>query len=196
MTSTAGTGPSTSVACRVPAQARPVVLELDRLHPLEHRRSVALPVTGRQPATRRQVDWFTPRSQAGLHQVAARHRGAVPWPRPSEDFIYVRERRLPYETFDSDNHLYENEDALTKFLPKKYQGVVRYVDVSGRTKLALRDKISQYIPNPTFSKVAAPGSWGNTAANRGQGGVGGRTGVKPKVMPSPTRSSIPSRASR
>ena len=103
----------------------------------------------------------------------------------SEDFIYVRERRLPYETFDSDNHLYENQDALTKFLPKKYEGVIKYVDVGGRTKLALRDKISHYIPNPTFSKVAAPGSWGNTAANRGHGGVGGRTGVKPKAMPSP-----------
>ena len=103
----------------------------------------------------------------------------------SEDFIYVRERRLPYETFDADNHLYENQDALTKFLPRKYEGVIRYVDVGGRTKLALRDKISHYIPNPTFSKVAAPGSWGNTAANRGHGGVGGHTGVKPKAMPSP-----------
>ena len=102
----------------------------------------------------------------------------------SEDFIYVRERRLPYETFDADNHLYENQDALTKFLPRKYEGVIRYVDVGGRTKLALRDQISHYIPNPTFSKVAAPGSWGNTAANRGHGGVGGHTGVKPKVMPS------------
>ena len=101
----------------------------------------------------------------------------------SEDFIYVRERRLPYETFDADNHLYENQDALTKFLPRKYEGVIRYVDVGGRTKLALRDKISHYIPNPTFSKVAAPGSWGNTAANRGHGGVGGHTGVKPKAMP-------------
>ncbi len=104
----------------------------------------------------------------------------------SEDFIYVRERRLPYETFDADNHLYENQDALTKFLPKKYEGVVRYVDVGGRTKLALRDKISHYIPNPTFGRVAVPGSWGNTAENQGRGKVGGRTGVKPKAMPSPT----------
>jgi len=35
-----------------------------------------------------------------------------------QDLIYVRARRLPYETFDADNHLYENTDALTKFLPK------------------------------------------------------------------------------
>jgi predicted TIM-barrel fold metal-dependent hydrolase len=98
-----------------------------------------------------------------------------------QDFIYVRERRLPYETFDADNHLYENQDALTKFLPKEYQGAVKYVDVAGRTKLAIRDHISEYIPNPTFAKVAVPGGWGNT--HKGSGGVGGHTGVKPKVMP-------------
>ena len=39
-----------------------------------------------------------------------------------QDLIYVRERRLPYETFDADNHLYENQDALTKFLPQGVQG--------------------------------------------------------------------------
>ena len=37
-----------------------------------------------------------------------------------QDFIYVRERRLPYETFDADNHLYETKDAFTKFLPNDY----------------------------------------------------------------------------
>ena len=101
----------------------------------------------------------------------------------NEDFIYVRERALPYETFDADNHIYENQDALTKFLPREYEGAIKYVDVNGRTKLAIRDQISEYIPNPTFSKVAVPGGWGNTAENQGRGGVGGRTGVKPKVMP-------------
>jgi len=101
----------------------------------------------------------------------------------SQDIIYVRERRLPYETFDADNHLYENRDALTKFLPPEYEGVVKYIEINGRTKIAIRDRISDYIPNPTFAKVAVPGGWGNTAMNKGEGGVGGRTGVKPKVMP-------------
>ena len=101
-----------------------------------------------------------------------------------EAFIYVHERRLPYETFDADNHLYENRDALTKFLPREYEGAIKYVEVGGRTKLAIRDHISDYIPNPTFGKVAAPGSWGNNASNHGHGGIGGRTGVKPRVMPS------------
>jgi len=101
----------------------------------------------------------------------------------SEELIYIRERRLPFETFDADNHLYENQDALTKFLPGEYQGAIKYVEVGGRTKLAIRDHISEYIPNPTFARVAVPGGWGNTARNEGRGGVGGHTGVKPRVMP-------------
>jgi predicted TIM-barrel fold metal-dependent hydrolase len=100
-----------------------------------------------------------------------------------ENFIYVHERQLPYETFDADNHLYENKDALTKFLPKEYEGAIKYVEVNGRTKLALRDKISQYIPNPTFDRVAVPGGWGMSAENRGEAQVGAKTGIKPKVMP-------------
>jgi len=78
----------------------------------------------------------------------------------AEDFIYVRERRLPYTTFDADNHLYEDRDALTKFLPPEYEGAIKYIDINGRTKLAIRDKISEYIPNPTFGRVAVPGGYG------------------------------------
>jgi hypothetical protein len=33
------------------------------------------------------------------------------------EHIDVAHRELPYPTFDVDNHLYENRDALTKFLP-------------------------------------------------------------------------------
>ena len=100
-----------------------------------------------------------------------------------QNLIYVRERRLPYETFDADNHLYENQDALTKFLPPEYKDAIKYIDVDGRTKLAIRNHISEYIPNPTFARVAVPGGWGNTASNKGEGGKSVRDGVKPKVMP-------------
>jgi len=65
---------------------------------------------------------------------------------------------LPYQLFDADNHLYETQDALTKFLPKQYQGVIQYVEVKGRTKIAIRGQISEYIPNPTFDVVARPGA--------------------------------------
>src|ERR1700733_12990354 len=74
----------------------------------------------------------------------------------------ARERRtmpqaLPFPVFDADNHMYETTDAFTKYLPKQYDGLVKYVQVNGRTKIALRNQISEYIPNPTFNKVSPPG---------------------------------------
>jgi predicted TIM-barrel fold metal-dependent hydrolase len=60
--------------------------------------------------------------------------------------------------FDADNHLYETQDAFTRHLPDKYKGVVEYVTVRGRTKIAIKGKISEYIPNPTFEVVARPGA--------------------------------------
>ncbi|MGG7102621.1 amidohydrolase family protein [Rhodococcus sp. 24CO] len=65
---------------------------------------------------------------------------------------------LPYPLFDADNHLYETAEALTKYLPAKYKDAIKYVEVDGRTKIAIRGQISEYIPNPTFSVVARPGS--------------------------------------
>jgi predicted TIM-barrel fold metal-dependent hydrolase len=60
--------------------------------------------------------------------------------------------------FDADNHMYETRDAFTKFLPKQYKNFVRYIEVDGRTKLAVNGTISEYIPNPTFDVVARPGA--------------------------------------
>jgi predicted TIM-barrel fold metal-dependent hydrolase len=67
-------------------------------------------------------------------------------------------RKLGFPVFDSDNHLYETRDALTKYLPEEYAGAIRYVEVDGRIKIATMGQISDYIPNPTFDKVAAPGA--------------------------------------
>lgn len=91
------------------------------------------------------------------------------------EYIQITHRELPYTTFDSDNHLYENRDALTKFLPAEYEGIVKYVDVDGRTKLAIRDRITDYIPNPTFAKVAVPGGAGFDVTKGGEGLSFGRT---------------------
>ena len=105
------------------------------------------------------------------------------------DFIKVVHRELPYSTFDADNHLYENQDALTKFLPAQYEGAVKYIDINGRQKIAIRDTISDYIPNPTFVKVAAPGAAGYDVTQGGGGmdgrpaGMSGPGGTKMVVMP-------------
>src|ERR1700759_650216 len=54
--------------------------------------------------------------------------------------------------------MYETTDAFTKYLPAESAGLVKYVQINGRTKIALRNQISEYIPNPTFNKVAPPGA--------------------------------------
>src|SRR5215510_10901490 len=65
---------------------------------------------------------------------------------------------LDIPVFDADNHFYETKEALTKFLPDRYKSAIDYVDVRGRTKIVVRGKISEYIPNPTFDVVARPGA--------------------------------------
>ncbi len=66
---------------------------------------------------------------------------------------------IPFPLFDADNHLYEPPEAMTTYLPKEYKDIVQYVEVNGRTKIAIDGHISNYIPNPTFSHVAKPGAW-------------------------------------
>lgn len=68
------------------------------------------------------------------------------------------EPRINFPVNDADNHFYETVDAFTKFLPKEYAGLIKYVEVNGRTKIAIKNQISDYIPNPTFEVVARPGA--------------------------------------
>ena len=60
--------------------------------------------------------------------------------------------------FDADNHFYETQDALTRYLPSRYASAIKFVQVDGRTKIAINNVISDYIPNPTFDVVARPGT--------------------------------------
>ena len=65
---------------------------------------------------------------------------------------------LDCPVFDADNHLYESRDALTKYLPDRFRGAVEYAEIRGRTKIVVRGRVSEYIPNPTFDVVARPGA--------------------------------------
>jgi len=65
---------------------------------------------------------------------------------------------LPFPVYDADNHFYEPEEALFRHLPAKWRNDIRFVEVDGRKRLAIQSKISDYIPNPTFERVAAPGT--------------------------------------
>jgi predicted TIM-barrel fold metal-dependent hydrolase len=69
----------------------------------------------------------------------------------------MERHKLSGLVFDADNHFYETKEALTRFLPERYRNAIRYVDIDGRTKVAVLGQISDYIPNPTFDRVAAPG---------------------------------------
>jgi predicted TIM-barrel fold metal-dependent hydrolase len=65
---------------------------------------------------------------------------------------------LPFPVYDADHHLYEPEEAFTRHLPQKFKRDFYFVDVEGRRKLVIGGMLSDYIPNPTFSVVAAPGA--------------------------------------
>jgi predicted TIM-barrel fold metal-dependent hydrolase len=68
------------------------------------------------------------------------------------------DRRFGVPVFDADNHLYETPEALTKYLPREYAGAIEYIEYHGRTKLLVQGKLTNYIPNPTFEIVGAPGA--------------------------------------
>jgi predicted TIM-barrel fold metal-dependent hydrolase len=63
-----------------------------------------------------------------------------------------------YPIYDADQHYYETPDAFLRYLPKEFSREFQYVTIKGRTKLAVAGVLSDYIPNPAFEVVAAPGS--------------------------------------
>jgi predicted TIM-barrel fold metal-dependent hydrolase len=67
-------------------------------------------------------------------------------------------KSVDYPIYDVDRHFYEPPEAFLRNLPKEFRKEFQYVQVNGRTKLAVGGVISDYIPNPTFEVVAAPGS--------------------------------------
>ena len=66
--------------------------------------------------------------------------------------------KFDFPVFDGDHHLYETEEAFTRHLPRELKHLFRYINIDGRTKVAIRGVISDYIPNPTFDVVARPGA--------------------------------------
>jgi hypothetical protein len=63
-------------------------------------------------------------------------------------------RTLPYPVYDADGHIYETEDTFRRHLPREYHKDFQYVQIEGRTKLAIGGHISDYIPNPLPPPVA------------------------------------------
>ena len=65
---------------------------------------------------------------------------------------------LDFPVYDADHHIYEPEDAFIRHLPQRFKRDFYFADVEGRRKLVIGGMLSEYIPNPTFAVVAAPGS--------------------------------------
>lgn len=65
---------------------------------------------------------------------------------------------VDYALCDADQHYYEPADCLTRHLDKKYQRVVKWMQVEGRTSLLIHGKQLTVVPNPTYDPVGVPGS--------------------------------------
>ena len=60
--------------------------------------------------------------------------------------------------FDADQHMYETADALIKYLPERYKRAVQYAQFGRQTRIVINNQVTDFIPNPTFERVAAPGA--------------------------------------
>jgi predicted TIM-barrel fold metal-dependent hydrolase len=98
------------------------------------------------------------------------------YPTYSDDMGFTS---FDHPVFDCDFHFYEGADAFTRHLPQQYKGLVRLANVDGRTKMLIRGRVSEYIPNPTFEVVAAPGSGMEYFAGRNESGKSFREIVQP-----------------
>jgi predicted TIM-barrel fold metal-dependent hydrolase len=84
--------------------------------------------------------------------------------------------RLGYAAFDADNHYYEATDALTRHLPKTFAARgARWIEMRGRPRLMLGDRLFNFIPNATFDPVAKPGCLYDYFRGKAQDGVDVRT---------------------
>ena len=52
--------------------------------------------------------------------------------------------------------MYGTRDSFARFLPPEGTGLIKYVEVEGSTKIAIKHQISEYIPKPSFEVVARP----------------------------------------
>lgn len=93
--------------------------------------------------------------------------------------------------FDADQHMYETSEALTKYLPERYRKAVQFVQIGKRTRIAIMGQITEYIPNPTFERVAAPGAHEKFYAAQNTDGLTMRemTGI-PIEAPAATRNPV------
>ncbi len=66
---------------------------------------------------------------------------------------------LDFRIVDADNHYYEATDAFTRHLePEMAKRAIQWADIDGKRRLLVAGSVNRFIPNPTFSHLAAPGA--------------------------------------
>ena len=66
---------------------------------------------------------------------------------------------LDFRIVDADNHYYEATDAFTRHLePEMAKRTIQWADIDGKRRLLVAGSVNRFIPNPTFSHLAAPGA--------------------------------------
>src|SRR6478736_595365 len=67
--------------------------------------------------------------------------------------------QVDFRFFDCDNHYYEALDAFTRHMdPKLAKRAMQWVQVAGKTRLMVGEKVNKFIPNPTFDPISKPGA--------------------------------------
>ncbi len=66
---------------------------------------------------------------------------------------------VDFPVFDCDNHYYEALDAFSRHIePEFAKRGMQWVEVNGKKRLMVGEKINRFIPNPTFDPVSKPGA--------------------------------------
>ncbi|MHB8464684.1 MAG: amidohydrolase family protein [Acidimicrobiales bacterium] len=65
---------------------------------------------------------------------------------------------IDYGLYDADEHYYEAEDALTRYLDRRHRGLVKWAQIENRRTMLVNDRLVTVVPNPTYDPVGRPGS--------------------------------------
>ena len=67
--------------------------------------------------------------------------------------------QVEFAYFDCDNHYYESLDAFIRHIePAFRKRCMQWVEVDGKTRLMVGEKVNRFIPNPTFDPISKPGA--------------------------------------
>lgn len=68
------------------------------------------------------------------------------------------DQRVGFALYDADQHYYEAEDSLTRYLPAEFQRQVRWVDLDGHRRIILGGQVFNKMPNASYNPIAKPGA--------------------------------------